>query len=244
MISSSKASRNCWPNPTPEAPHPVILSQKFGFDSSSLGGGEYCGRREYISVVLEMLSMPSMTKRFQPRPAPVSTSMSSRSSGHRAQLGGARPAREAALRKRLPSPLEKRCFSSASQTGQLAFWHTVHAIHGAALLASTGPGLAIHGKAFRLSKAALLIGCADQPSPIHGAALLASTGPGLDIHVEPFVRPPGTARWRSARARSCASQTLALAPRKAVLFVCFADRASPCLACRCKWLCSGGPAQT
>ncbi len=112
--------------------------------------------------------------------------MARRSSGHRAQLGGARSAREAALRKRLPPPLEKRCFSSASQTRQPAFWQGVLAIHGAALLASTGPGLAIHGKAFRLSKAALLIGCADQPSPIHGAALLASTGPGLAIHGKAF----------------------------------------------------------
>ncbi len=125
--------------------------------------------------------MPSMAQHFQLRQAPVLPSMASRSSGHRAQPGGARSAREAALRKRLPSPLEKRCFSSASQTGQPAFWQGVLAIHGAALLASTGPGLAIHGKAFRLSKAALLIGCADQPSPIHGAALPASIGPGLDI---------------------------------------------------------------
>ncbi len=130
------------------------------------------------------------------RPAPVLPSLASRSSGHRAQRGGARSAREAALRKRLPTPLEKRCFSSASQTGQPAFWHTVHAILGAALLASTNPGLAIHGK--------------------------------------PFVRPPSTARWRSVCARSCASQTLALAPRKAMLFVCFADRATCILAyCAC-----------
>ncbi len=173
-----------------------------------------------------------MARRFWFRLAPVLPSLASRSSGHRAQLGGARSAREAALRKRLPSPLEKRCFSSASQTGQPAFWQGVLAIHGAALPASTGPGLAIHGKAFRLSKAALLIGCADQPSPIHGAALLASIGPSLDIHVEPFVRPPSTARWRSVCARSCASQTLALAPRKAMLFVCFADRAT-CILARC-----------
>ena len=52
--------------------------------------------------------------------------------------------------------------------------------------------------------------------------------------VEPFVRPPSTARWRSVGARSCASQTLALAPRKAVLFVCFADRATCILtSCSC-----------
>ena len=54
--------------------------------------------------------------------------LSSRSSGHRAQLGGARSAHEAALRKRLPSPLEKRCFSSAAPTGQLAFWRIVRAV--------------------------------------------------------------------------------------------------------------------
>ncbi len=119
-----------------------------------------------IHVGTKTLFMPSMAQHFQLRQAPVLPSMASRSSGHRAQLGGARSAREAALRKRLPSPLEKRCFSSASQTGQPAFWQGV---------------LAIHGAAFRLSKAALLIGCADQPSPIHGAALLASIGPGLDI---------------------------------------------------------------
>ena len=52
--------------------------------------------------------------------------------------------------------------------------------------------------------------------------------------VEPFVRPPSTARWRSVCARSCASQTLALAPRKAMLFVCCADRATCILAyCAC-----------
>ncbi len=173
-----------------------------------------------------------MARRFWLRSTPVLPSMASRSSGHRAQLDGARSAREAALRKRLPSPLEKRCFSFASQAGQPAFWQGVLAIHGAALPASIGPGLAIHGKAFRLSKAALLIGCADQPSPILGAALLASIGPSLDIHVEPFVRPPSRARWHSVCARSCASQTLALAPRKALLFVCFAGRAT-CILARC-----------
>ncbi len=129
-----------------------------------------------------ILRMPSMAQRLQLRPTPVLPSMASRSPGHRAQLGGARSAREAALRKRLPSPLEKRCFSSASQTGQPAFRHTAHAIHGATLTTPTDPSLAIHGKPF--------------------------------------------------------------GPRKAMLFVCFADRASPCLACRCEWLCSGGPAQT
>jgi len=41
----------------------------------------------------------------------------------------------------------------------------VLAIPGATVVASTNPGLAFLGKAFRLSKALLLIGCADQPSP-------------------------------------------------------------------------------
>ncbi len=53
------------------------------------------GRREYIS----RLSTPSLAQRFWLRLAPVLPSMARRSSGHRAQPGGARSAREAALRK-------------------------------------------------------------------------------------------------------------------------------------------------
>ncbi len=113
-----------------------------------------------------MLFMPYMAQRFRSRQTPVSTSMPSRSSGHRAQLGGARPAREAALRKRLPSPLEKRCFSSAPQTGQPAFWQGVLAIHGAMLLVSTSPSLAILGKPFGPRKAMLFVCFADRTSPM------------------------------------------------------------------------------
>ena len=51
---------------------------------------------------------------------------------------------------------------------------------------STGPSLDIHVESFRLSKASLLIGCAEQSSPIPGADAMASTGPSLDIHVESF----------------------------------------------------------
>ncbi len=81
-------------------------------------------------------------------------------SGHRAQLGGARPAHEAALRKRLSSPLasrsalEKLCFSSALPI---------------------------------------------EPHPSMARLLRLCQTPAL-----PF-RPPSTARWRSACARSCAS---------------------------------------
>jgi len=94
-----------------------------GFDPSPSGWLGFSGRCEYIPGVPKTLPMPSMARHCWLRLAPVLPYMASRSSGHRAQLGGARDC-----------------------------------------------------------------------------------------------------------ARSCASQTLALAPRKAMLFVCFADRASHCLA--------------
>ncbi|MCY4016289.1 MAG: hypothetical protein OXF82_03905, partial [Gammaproteobacteria bacterium] len=64
------------------------------------------------------------------------------------------------------SALEKRCFSSASQTGQPAFWQAVLAIHGATLVASTNPSLAILGEPFGPRKAMLFVCFADRASPI------------------------------------------------------------------------------
>jgi len=158
------------------------------------------GRRKYFLGVSEMVFTPSMAQRFQSRLAPVSTSMSSRSSGHRAQLGGARSAHEAALRKRLPSPLEKRCFSSASQIGQPAFWRVVHAIHGATMVASTGPGLAFLGKAFGPRKALLFVCFADRASPCHFVAEFLRLGTGRLPSVIGFL--PGWRRAPSAHRRA------------------------------------------
>jgi len=150
------------------------------------------------------LFMPSMAQRFRLRPAPVLPSMASRSSGHRAQLGGARSAHEAALRKRLPSPLEKRCFSSASQTGQPAFWRVVHAIPGAALLASTGPGLAIHGKPFGPRKALLFVCFADRAT-----CILASCSCHPWRNASGFDRPRSCHPWQAVRpSKSCAFRLL------------------------------------
>jgi len=89
-----------------------------------------------------MLFMPSMAQRLWLRLAPSLDILSSRSA------------------------LEKRCFSSASQTGQPAFWQAVLAIHGATLVASTNPSLAILGEPFGPRKAMLFVCFADRASPI------------------------------------------------------------------------------
>ena len=68
---------------------------------------------------------------------------------------------------------------------------------------STGPSLDIHVESFRLSKASLLIGCAEQPSPIPGASLSTSIPPSLAILGKSFD------------------------PQKALLFIGRADRPSP-----------------
>ena len=89
-----------------------------------------------------------MAQRFWPRRSPVSTSMSSRSA------------------------LEKRCFSSASQTGQPAFGRSVPAIPGATMIASSGPSLAILGEPFGPRKAMLFVCFADRASPLPLTAAL------------------------------------------------------------------------
>ena len=93
---------------------------------------------------------------------PVLPSMASRSSSHRAQLGVARSAHEAPLRKRLASPFKKLCFLSAAPIRNPPSAWVTPAIHGAEIVASPIPSLAIHGKPFDLQKALLFVGCADQ----------------------------------------------------------------------------------
>jgi len=165
------------------------------------------GRRKYFLGVSEMVFMPSMAQRFQSRLAPVSTSMSSRSSGHRAQPGGARSAREAALRRRLPLSLEKRCFSSACQAGLTAFLGVVHAFPGATSLASTGPGLALLGKAFGPRKALLFVCFADRASPCL-ARPPRTAPPNGDLH------PAGPTIHYSSRKRWITGVVSGLIPRQ------------------------------
>ncbi|MCY4268786.1 MAG: hypothetical protein OXE80_01260, partial [Gammaproteobacteria bacterium] len=99
-----------------------------GSDPSLSGGGECCGRREYVHGIPQNIAHAIHGAALPSSTAPVSASMSSRSA------------------------LEKRCFWSASQTGQPAFWQAVLAIHGATLLASTGPGLDILSSRSALEK--------------------------------------------------------------------------------------------
>ncbi len=111
-------------------------------------------------------------------------------SGHRAQLGGARPAHEAALRKRLSSPLasrsalEKLCFSSALPTGSHPSMASRSALEKLRFCRLRRPGCLLSGCLYMPSLARLLRLCQTPALPF---------------------RPPSTARWRSACARSCAS---------------------------------------
>ena len=109
-----------------------------GFDPSLAGGGRFSGRREYIRGFPEALLMPSMAQRFWPPLAPVSTSCRavrpSKSGAFRllrrpGTLHSGKlclPSMAQRFRPRLTpvlpsmasrSALEKRRFSSASQTG-------------------------------------------------------------------------------------------------------------------------------
>ncbi len=110
--------------------------------------------------------MPSLARLFGLRQTPVLASLASRSSSHRAQLGVARPAHEAALRKRLASPLKELRSLSAAPTGQPALAWLAHAIPGAALWASPNPSLAIRGEPFGPQRASFFVGCADRASPL------------------------------------------------------------------------------
>ncbi len=128
------------------SPHPVILREaKRSRRISPLGHRSLAGGDRILKQAV--LAIPGATLPASPIPG-----LASPATEHSSVALGT--AREAALRKRLPSPLasrsalEKLRFSSAAPTGQPAFRRIAQAIHGAAMVASTSPGLAILGEPF------------------------------------------------------------------------------------------------